>query len=434
MSLVVVGVSHHRAGSAALEAVALDAAARRALGDRVLAGEDVAEAVVLSTCNRTEVYAEARTFHGAIADLTAAFVALTGGTREDLAEQVYVHYEDRAIAHAFTVAAGLDSMAVGEAQILGQLRDALGDAQAWQHVGSSLNGLLQQALRVGKRAHTETEIDAVSVSLVQAGLTCAGRELGPLSGQDVLVVGAGGMAALAAATVSRAGARSLTVTNRTTATAERLAARVGAAVAPYADLTEALARADLVLTCTGAAGQIISGEQAAAAGARRGGPQVYVDLAMPHDVDRAVGALPEIRRFGLDDLRGELAGDHTLPAVESVRSLVVAEVAAFLTARSAETVAPTVAALRARAADLVGRELDRLDRRTPDLTDHERAEVARTVHRVVEKLLHTPTVRVKKLAGDGDGGLYAAALRELFELDPHVTATVSAPPETGGTV
>lgn len=433
MSLVVLGLSHHGAPLSLLEAVALDDAQRASLEAAVLASEHVTEAVVLSTCNRTEVYAEALTFHGALVDVTAALAAATGTDRATLQPHLYVHYEDRGMAHAFAVASGLDSMAVGEAQILGQVRKSLARAQKHGHVGPALNTLLQQALRVAKRVHTETDIDHVSGSLVQAGLTRAEAVLGDLGGLSVLVVGAGGMGALAAATVSRLGCRELVVVNRGEARARSVAERHGGTARPLTELADALAAADLVISSTGARGQVITADDVAAALAARGGrPQVHVDLALPHDVDLAVADLDGATRVGLAELGEDLAEAGTAPQVQAARELVTGEVAAHLVARSAQAVAPTVTALRAHARELVADELARLERRTPDLTDAERTEVRRTVERVVDKLLHTPTVRVKELARDGQGGSYARALSELFDLDPRDVSLVSAPPTVPG--
>ena len=358
---------------------------------------------------------------------------MCGVERNVLQPHLYVHYEDRGIAHAFTVAAGLDSMAVGEAQIVGQVRRALTRAQRQGHVGPALNGLVQQALRVAKRVHAETQIDLVSGSLVQAGLTRAEAVLGGLGGLDVLVVGAGGMGALATTTAVRHHARGVVVVNRGEARARALAERTGATARPFEQLADALVDADVVITSTGARGQVVSADDAAAAlAARSGRPQVYVDLALPHDVDIAAADLPGVTRVGLAELGEDLAEAGSAPQVTVAREMVTAEVAAYLVARSAQAVAPTVTALRARAGALVEAELDRLDRRAPGLGDAERAEVRRAVERVVDKLLHTPTVRVKELARDGQGGSYARALSELFDLDPRDVSLVSAPPTLPG--
>ncbi|GAA4412588.1 glutamyl-tRNA reductase [Fodinibacter luteus] len=433
MSLVVLGLSHHGAPLSLLESVALDPDARTALEAEVLRSEHVTEVVVVSTCNRTEVYAECLTFHGALTDITVALAQRCGVDRAELQPHLFVHYEERGIAHAFTVASGLDSMAVGEAQILGQVRRSLARAQAHGHVGPALNGVFQQALRVAKRVHTETGIDLVSGSLVQAGLSRAETELGDLGGLSVLVVGAGGMGALAAATVSRVGARTVVVANRNHDRARVVAERVGGSARRLAELRAALAEADVVISSTGAPGVVVLADDVRdALGAREGRPQVYVDLALPHDIDLAVAELEGATRVGLAELGEDLADAGSAPQVADAADLVTAEVAAYLLARSAEAVAPTVTALRTHAGELVEEELRRLERRTPHLSDTERAEVRRAVERVVDKLLHTPTVRVKELARDGQGGSYARALSELFDLDPRDVSLVSAPPAIPG--
>ncbi|GAA1891964.1 glutamyl-tRNA reductase [Lapillicoccus jejuensis] len=429
MSVLVIGLSHRTAPLELLEAAATTDAA--ALARRVVAGEGVAEAVVLSTCNRLEVYAEVVTFHGAVATIGEALAHASGAAIGDLSRHLYVHYEDRAVAHAFTVACGLDSMALGEAQVLGQLRSALRTAQGSGTAGPSLNSLVQQALRVGKRAHAETAIDQVSLSLVEAGLDAAVERVGALGRADVLVVGAGGMSSLAATTVARHAAGTLTVVNRTAAKAQRLATSLDAQARPFGELPDALAAADVVVTSTGSLGHLLTRDLVAAATAgRTERPLVLLDLALPRDVEPAVADLPGVTVVDLDGLGRRMAGASTssLPQVQAVTDLVTAEVASYLTGRMAQSVVPTVAALRSRAHGVMDAELSRLDQRLPDLDDQTRAEVHRGVHRIVEKLLHTPTVRIKELTSNGHGGDYAAALRELFDLDPHDVASVSAPP------
>ena len=431
MSLLVIGLSHHTAPIELLESVAaVDASA---LAHRVTGSAAVTESLVLTTCNRLEVYADAVTFHGAVAAIGEALALGTGVSREELTSHLYVHYEDRAVAHVFAVACGLDSMAVGEAQILGQLREALHTAQRLGTLGSSLNALTQQALRVGKRAHSDTGIDAVSRSLVEAALDQASNVVGPIADSRVLVVGAGGMSSLAATTVARRGVARLTIANRTAARAHRLAEATGGHTVAMSGLDAAIADADVVVSSTGSVGHLIEADQVARASAGRGGrPQVFVDLALPRDVDPAVAHLPGVTVVSLGDLQPVLAARAEvtgLPEVQAVRDLVTAEVADFLARRMVKSVAPTVVALRARAAAVVDAELARLDQKLPALDDATRDEVQRTVHRIVEKLLHTPTVRIKELTSDGHGDDYVTALRELFDLDPHVVAAVSTLPD-----
>lgn len=429
MSLLVIGLSHRTAPIALLEAVA--GAPIGVLAHRVSSADAVGESVVLSTCNRLEVYAEAVTFHGAVAAIGEALADVTGVDRGELTAHLYVHFEDRAVAHAFTVAAGLDSMAIGETQVLGQLRDALRHGQRAGTVGESLNSLLQQALRVGKRSHHETAIDTVSRSLVEAGLDQAERLLGPLGSRTILVVGAGGMSSLAATTAARRGVGGLLVANRTLARGERLAESTGGRTVAMERLVDAIAEADVVVSSTGSAQYLVGTDVVSAAAARDVRDRVFVDLALPHDVDPAVSDLPGTTVVGLADLGAILAEQadvETLPEVQAVRDLVTGEVAAYLASQMVKSVAPTVAALRSRAAAVVAGEMERLDHRLPDLDDATRQEFQHAVHRVVEKLLHTPTVRIKELTSGGHGEDYAAALRELFDLDPHTVAAVSTPP------
>jgi glutamyl-tRNA reductase len=442
MSLLVVGISHRTAQLSLLERVALDDDAARRLTGLALAREHVSEVVTLTTCNRVELYADVATFHGGLADLGAALAEATGVPLEDLTPHLYVHYEDQGVAHLFTVVCGLDSMAVGEGQILGQVRQAHRAAQG-SGAGRVLDELFQQALRVGKRAHAETPLDTAGRSIVQAGIDRAATVLadpagaavvdlapGParLDGLTVLVVGAGSMSSLAARTVQRAGARRITIANRTRERADRLAGELGATGVGLAELDEALAGADLVISCTGSVGAVISSAAVSGAQARRGGrPQAYVDLALPRDVEPVAADLPGVRVIDLDTIGRDLdEGDSALPsAVSQVRGLVAEEVAEYVVRRRSEEVAPTVVALRARAAEVVAAELARLEQRQPGLDPAVLEEVRRTVNRVVDKLLHAPTVRVKELAGTAEPSDYAAALRELFDLDPHDVATVS---------
>lgn len=432
MSVLVVGLSHRSAPIDLLERVALDAEGAHRLAGRLHSGGHVDETMVVATCNRLEVVVEAATFHGALTEIGEALCDVSGLDRDALTPHLYVHYDDRAVSHLFSLACGLDSMAVGESQILGQLRDALADGQQLGHLGPALNPLVQRALRVGKRAHAETRIDAVSRSLVALGMERAARVLGDLTTARTVVVGAGAMAGLAVATLARAGVEDLTVVNRTGARAQRLAELHGARSAPWEQLTTLVGGADLVVTCTGAVGTVLDARTVARARAeagRTGAPLVVVDLALPHDVDPEVARLTGVRLWGLAELQQEGVAEEARSdgSVAAVRDLVTAEVAGYLAERSAARLGPTLAALRASAARVVDGEMARLDQRLPHLPADERAEVRQTVQRVVDKLLHTPTVRVKQLQS-GEPADYAHALRELFDLDPHEVAAVSTPP------
>jgi glutamyl-tRNA reductase len=433
VSELVVGLSYRTAPLDLLERAALAPDAARALESELCRSDSVAEAVVLATCNRLEVYAEVSKFHGGVADVGSALAAATGLPLPELTDHLYVHYEGAAVSHLFTVAAGLDSMAVGEQQILGQVRTALRAAQESGAAARVLGPLLQVALRVGKRAHSETGLDAAGGSIVEAGIARGEAVVGPLAAASVLVVGAGAMSGLVVATLARHGVGALVVVNRTPEGGQRLAAAGGGTAVPISGLPAALAAADLVVSCTGAVGHLVPAGLVADAMASRGGrPQVYVDLALPRDVEPAAAGIGGVTLIDLEVLGRELAAHPVASQVAQVRELVAEEVSTYLAEQRALAVAPTVVALRAHARGVVEAELARLQQRVA-VDETVRAELEQTVHRVVEKLLHTPTVRVKELAGEPGGSSYAEALRELFGLDLGRVAAVSrgATPASG---
>jgi glutamyl-tRNA reductase len=417
MSVLVIGLSHRTAPVSLLERAALGGEAVTKLLTDLVAGEHALEAVVLSTCNRVEIYADVDKFHAGVAEMSELLARHAGTALDGLTPHLYVHYEDRAVAHLFSVACGLDSMVVGESQIVGQIRTALRLAQEAGTAGRSLNELTQQALRVGKRARTETGIDRAGRSLVTAGLDEAARVLGPMAGREVVVVGAGSMSALTAAVGGSRGAR-VTVANRTLAHAERVAATVGGRAAPLADLAELLVAADVVVSCTGAVGQVLGADAVARAQEQRAGrPLLLLDLALPRDVDPAAREIAGVTVVDLETLAAVLADHEHAADVEATRGIVAEEVAAFLGWQRAVSVAPTVVALRGMADEVVRAELVRLSGRLPDLDDRARAEIEQAVRRVVDKVLHAPTVRVKQLAEEPGGQSYADALGKLFGLD-----------------
>jgi len=373
------------------------------------------------------------------------------------------------------VACGLDSMVIGESQILGQVRQALRLAREQRTLGRVLSDLGSLALRAGKRAHAETGIDRAGANLVSVGLAAAAERLrerrphaGPdspgandvqntrdtrdtrgvtaaLAGLSVLVVGAGSMSSLAVATATRMGAARLVVANRSAARAGRVAASVSPSVptatADLSRLPAEIAAADLVVSCTGAPGHVITTDAVAAALASRepaARALVLLDLALPRDVDPAAGLLPGVTVIGLEAV-GE-AGNHGLAGaggaggwtpgaheedVAAVRRIVAEELASQVSADRAARVAPTVVALRTKAAEVVDAELARLVGRLEGLDDRARREIAQSMRRIADKLLHAPTVRVKQLAGSPSGDSYEAVLRVLFDLDPDAVQAVT---------
>lgn len=426
MSVLVVGLSHRSAPVTLLERTALTDDAQTKLVADALAAEHVDEAIVVATCNRLEVYADVRKFHGGVQDVTELIVERTGVSLEDLTGHLYVHYEDRAVQHLFEVAAGLDSMVVGEHQILGQLRDAAQVAREDGAVGRALGPLVEHALHTGKRVHAETGIDGAGRSLVSVGLDLAEQALGGLAGRSAVVVGAGSMSALVGTTLRRRDAGAITIVNRTPSRAERLAASLDGVAGHSAELPQHLTNADLVVSCTGAVGTVVAVESVRAAMTQRADRPLFVlDLALPRDVEPGVRDLPGVTVVDLDSLRSVLENESVAADVDASRRIVTDEVAAFLTKQRSERVAPTVAALRARAQQVVDMELARLRGRVPELDERAQHEVAVAVERVVDKLLHAPTVRVKELAGSPGGDSYADVLRELFALDPAATEAVA---------
>lgn len=504
MSVLVVGLSHRSAPVSVLERASLAPDARAKLLADAVAATPVTEAAVLATCNRIELYAAVDKFHAGVAELSTLLAQHAGVSLEELTPHLYVHYEDRAVHHLFSVGCGLDSMVVGEGQILGQIKESLALGQQLHTAGRTLNDLFQQALRVGKRAHSETGIDRAGQSLVSFGLAqlAAGAPVGDwVAGRRALVIGAGSMSSLAATTLARAGAAELVIANRTYERAERLAASLnaGSAVAggwsagsPAAgaaglipaqsgpvggrpataravrveEIADELVTADVVVSCTGATGLVLTADDvrhalrrraatggddiratpehraggagggAAGSAAEGAGPGssapgaaagvlALLDLAMPRDIDHALHDTPGVRFVDIETLAGAAADAPMAADVDQVRAIVSDEVDVFGAAQRAASITPTVIALRAMAQDVVAGEITRLEGRLPGLDERQRAEVAQTLRRVVDKLLHAPTVRVKELAATPGGAGYADALRELFDLDPATVDAVS---------
>lgn len=419
MSLMCVGMSHRSAGIEVLERCSTDQDERRALLDRMRAGDDVDEVAMLATCNRVEVYASVSSFHGGIAELVGALAEHSGIPVGELAKYLYVHYQAEAVRHAFRVVAGLDSMVVGESQILGQFRDAYTIAAEHGCVAAVLHDLMQQALRVGKRAQSETEIDRAGRSVMAAAVERAEALTGPLEGRSALVVGAGAMGAMALATLRRSGAGKLFVANRGLNRAVHLAAGYDATAVALSGIQRVLAEVDVVVTATAATTPVLSAETVTAAmadpGRSRGDRLLILDLAVPRNVEPCVTQVEGVILVDMRQLSTSLP-DGVDAAVGAAEEIVETEVAGFLTRMRGESATPTVAALRARADDVVTAELARLGQRCPDLTEHQRDEVAKSIHRVVQQLLHQPTVRMRELAAAPGGENYVLALRELFDL------------------
>ena len=429
MTLVVVGVSHRSAPFDLLDRLATDDVGAQRLVTESLASDHVAEAMVLATCNRVELYADVDRFHGAVEDLGYVLSKASGVPMAELGTHLYVHYDARAVHHLMSVSAGLDSMVIGEQQILGQVRQAHKDARDNGALGRELHALTQAALRVGKRVHSETGIDRHGASVVSVGLDEAAASLGSLGGIDAVVVGAGAMSALAVNHLQQAGVNSITVVNRTKANAEALTeiAADGAEVlsADLSELAAAVAGADLVVACTGSSDVVVAAEHVVP-GRRR----VFVDLALPHDIAPEIAEIPGCTLITLASL-ASIVTRHS-DAEGAAAAIVDEEARRFLSERAAVTVQPLVVSLRAQADGILEREVQRLRLRLPELGDREAAEVERAMRRALSALLHNPTVKIKELAADPEGERLAAAVRALFDLDPESVQVISGIEGAGG--
>lgn len=419
MSIVVFGVNHRTGPLALLERVTIadDAIAKTIHG--LMSRPNIREAVVLSTCNRTEVYAVAEKFHGAYGDLRDFFCDLGGFSADELAPHLYSQHDEAAVSHLFEVAAGLDSAVLGESEILGQVRDAWNRSQREGGSLSTLNLLFRHALEVGKRARSETSIGRHTSSVSHAAVDMARDGLGSVEGLTVLVVGAGDMGEGVTVALAGAGVGRVLVANRTIGRAQDLADRVGGSVTEFYRLNETLVDADVVVTCTGAGGTVIDHEMVASAMARRADrPLFVVDIAVPRDVERSVGDIDGVTLLNLDDLRDWAARGQAQRAAEAdaVRSIVLEEVERFAMETTARQAAPLVAQLHAAAESVRAAEIERMKRRLASLEPEQRDAVEALTKGIVAKLLHDMSVRLKDDAGTPRGERNAAAVRDLFDL------------------
>jgi glutamyl-tRNA reductase len=419
VSVVVLGLNHRTVPLDLLERVTIDdSRLPKALHD-VIGRDHVSEAVVLSTCNRTEVYVVAEKFHPAFADLRAFFSELAFVPPDELADHLYVHDGDAAATHLFEVAAGLDSAVVGEAEILGQVRHAWERAQGEGASGSQLNLLFRHALEVGKRARTETAIGRHVASVSSAAVAMAAERLGSLEGRSILVMGAGEMGEGMVRSLVASGVADVRIANRTWDRADELAERLGGRAIRLVDLDETLSAVDLLLTGTGASSMLIEHADLARVMQSRGGrPLLVVDVAVPRDVDPTAGDLPGVTLLDMDDLRrfAEAGLAERRREVALVRSMVHEELDRFLAVASAREVAPLVASLREQADAVRRSEIERYRARLGELDERQVEALEGLTHAIVAKLLHQPTVGLKSAAGTPKGERLADALRDLFDL------------------
>jgi len=419
VSLIVVGLNHRSVPVELLERMTVgEAVLPKVLHD--LAGrEHLLEVVVLSTCNRTEIYARCTHFHAAVGDVGEFLAAHSGADPDDLTDHLYTYYDDAAVTHLFSVAAGLDSMIVGESEILGQVRHAWEVAVREGSATQLLPQLFRHAVESGKRARTETGIGRHPVSVPSAAATVAAELLGTLEGTSVLVVGAGNMGRGLASTVQSRGVERLLVANRTLANAERLAGSVDGEALPLHEIADALVDVDVVFTSTASTEVLLERstiEMVVACRNRR--PLLMIDTALPRDVDPGVAEINDVTLLDLDDLKDYAARSASRRRAEigRVREILSAEIERYRVERAAREVAPLVTALRSLGEDVRVHELERFRAKLERLDPDARELVDALTQGIVNKLLHEPTVRVKDAAGTPRGDYYADALGALFDL------------------
>ena len=420
MSVVVIGLNHRTMPLDLFERMTIDDAGLPKALHELVSFENLSEAVVLSTCNRTEVYAVAERFHGAYHDIRNFFEDTAYLPPEEFVDHLYVHYDREAVRHLFAVTSGLDSAVVGEAEILGQVKTAWDKARTEETVGPVLNLLFRHAVETGKRARTDTAIGRGTVSVSQSAVEMAAERLGSLVGRRVLVLGAGEMAEGMAVALRTAGVDDVLVANRTWDRARALADRIAGRPVRLLDLPEAVADVDVLLTSTGASSIIVEHTDLAPAMAERPDrPLLIIDIAVPRDVDPAIGDLPGVTLLDMTDLRNfAQAGLNRRSAeVEAVQTIVRDELERYVTATSARSAAPLVAALHRSAEAMRQRELERFRNRLEGLDDRQREAVEALTRGILAKVLHEPTVRLKDFAGTPKGDRLAEALRQLYDVD-----------------
>jgi glutamyl-tRNA reductase len=418
MHLVLVGLSHKTAPVEIREKLTFPADRQEDALTRLTSGDEVNEAVILSTCNRTEVYAVAASADGgtdAVIDFLCDYHALD---RHELVRSLYIVTGDAVVRHLFRVIASLDSMVVGEAQILGQVKEAYDHAFNAGVTDRAFNKLFRQSFEVGKRVRTETAIGEAAVSISYAAVELAKKVFDTLEGRTILILGAGKMSELTAKHLVSNGVARVLVVNRTFARAEELAARFNGTPMPYETLYEQITASDIVISSTAATEYVITKADLAKVSKSRNRPLFLIDIAVPRDIDPGVNDLGGVFLYDIDDLNGVVESNLEERMVEARRAegIIDEEIASFFAWLESMEVVPTVAAIRAKAEVVRQMELDKALKRL-DLTDKERETVEALTCAIVNKMLHGPTARLKKAATGKDGYVYMDVARELYGLD-----------------
>jgi glutamyl-tRNA reductase len=416
VKLTVLGISHSSAPVDVLERVVISGEDLDAVLGEINSAEEFGAVYALSTCNRMEFYVEKRS-DSAASSLRAKLVDRLGLSEEDASRFLYQHEGAAAVRHLYSVSSGLESIVIGEDQILGQVKDALDRSRRLGTAGPLINQLVQSAIRVGKRVRTETDINRAGRSLATVGLSALEHVVGAMSGRSALVVGAGAMAGVVVAALRGSGLARIDVANRTPEKAARLAETTGGNGFGLEQLPSLLAEVDLVVTCIGGTGALITAADAEEAVRHRAGsPLFLLDLALPRNIAGDVAKVDGVSLVDLETLAGNGPDEAALSSVAAVRALIDSEVEGFLAAQRAAKVAPALVKLRTVASTTAEAELGRLFRKVPTFDEQHRSEITLSVHRIVEKVLHGPTVRARELAGAPDGSQYVEVLGKLFDL------------------
>jgi glutamyl-tRNA reductase len=420
MPVVVIGLNHRTAPLEVLETVTVDARALEKTLHSLLSTDHLSEAVVLSTCNRTEVYAVAERFHGGYADIRSVLAELAFLDPDEFSDHLYVHHDTAAVAHLFDVVSGLDSAVLGEHEIQGQVKSAWEAARSCDAVGPTLNLLFRHALEAGKRVRNETAIGRGTASVSYSAVALAESRLGGLSGKRAVVLGTGDMGASMAATLADSDVADLVVANRSFEKARRVAKGLDARAVRFSEVGDELVAADVLLTSTGAASVLLTRDDLEAVISRRAGrPLLLVDIAVPRDIEPSVAELPGVSILDMDDLSAfaEAGLAERRKEIEIVRSLLDTELERYQAATSARAVAPAIVALRSAAESVRAAEIERIRNRLDDLDDEQLAAVEAMTQSMVAKLLHAPTVALRDAAGTTKGDRLVQALRDLFDID-----------------
>ncbi len=426
MNIIVVGLSHKTASVDIREKVAFSPNSIEKPLRELVALDDIVEGIIVSTCNRVEIYATTRDIAGGIARIRR-FMAEYHHLAYDLLEShLYSFHGEEAIRHVFRVASSLDSMVVGEPQILGQIKTSYGYAAEYKSSGIILNRFLHKAFSVAKRVRTETRIASSAVSVSFAAVELARKIFGSLSDKTVLLIGAGEMCELAARHFLTNGAKGVMVTNRTFDRAQKLADEFGGEAIPFEDLFLHLHKADIVLTSTGAPHAIITPvDLEEVIRRRRMKPMFLIDIAVPRDIDPAVNKLDSVYLYDMDDLQQVVAAnlEGRMQEADKAEAIIAEEILQFYKWVATLEVTPTIVALRNRFEELRKAELERTLANWKEAPPDTQKRLDALTMAFMNKLLHQPTTVLKKAGQGNRNDLYLDALHTLFDLDPATEET-----------